>query len=62
MYEWDSSILEPVYTLLQIGCQSNVKKMADSVDPYEIAHYKSSHLDLHCLLRYLCYGLHGRKG
>ena len=28
-------------------------RMADSVDPDEMAHYEPSHLDLHCLYRYL---------
>ena len=27
--------------------------MANSVDPDEMAHYEPSHLDLHCLHRYL---------
>ena len=27
-------------------------RMANSVDPDEMAHYKPSHLDLHCLRRY----------
>ena len=27
-------------------------KKRDSVDPDEMAHYKLSHLDLHCLHRY----------
>ena len=31
----------------------NKNGMADSVDPDETAHYKPSHLDLHCLHRYL---------
>ena len=30
-----------------------IKKMASSVDADEIAHYGPSHLDLHCLHRYL---------
>ena len=35
------------------GCQSKIKnRMADSVDPDEMAHYEQSHLDLHCLHRY----------
>ena len=29
--------------------------MANSVDPDEMAHYEPSHLDLHCLQRYLCW-------
>ena len=29
--------------------------MADSVDSDEMAHYELSHLDLHCLQRYLCW-------
>ena len=28
--------------------------MANSVDPDEKAHYEQSHLDLHCLQRFLC--------
>ena len=28
-------------------------RMANSVDPNEMAHYKPSHLDLYCLRRYL---------
>ena len=30
-----------------------INKMASSVDPDEMAHYEPSHLDLHCLNRYL---------
>ena len=30
-----------------------INKMASSVDPDEMAHYEPSHLDLHCLHRYL---------
>ena len=29
------------------------QRMANSVDPDETARYESSHLDLHCLQRYL---------
>ena len=36
-------------------------KMASSVDPDEMAHYVPSHLDLHCLRRYL-YRSAGLKG
>ena len=32
-------------------------RMANSVDPDEMAHYEPSHLDLHCLQRYLYMGL-----
>ena len=36
------------------GFQSKISnRMANSVDPDEMAHYKPSHLDLHCLQRYL---------
>ena len=36
------------------GCLSNIKnRMANSVDPDEMACYKLSHLDLHCLQNYL---------
>ena len=30
-----------------------INKMASCVDPDEMAHYEPSHLDLHCLHRYL---------
>ena len=42
----------------------NIKNwMANSVDADEIAHHEPSHLDLHCLQRYLtCFGLHGWNG
>ena len=30
-----------------------INRMANSVDPDETTHYESSHLDLHCLHRYL---------
>ena len=30
-----------------------INKMASSVDPDEMAHYEPSHLDLHCLHRYM---------
>ena len=32
---------------------SEIKKMANSVDPDETAHHEPSHLDLHGLQRYL---------
>ena len=35
--------------------------MANSVHPDETAHYEPSHLDLHCLQRYLCWSA-GMKG
>ena len=35
--------------------------MANSVDPDETAHYEPSHLDLHCLHRYLFWSA-GLKG
>ena len=31
----------------------NKNRMENGIDPDEIAHYESSHLDLHCLQRYL---------
>ena len=37
-----------------VGFQSKIKnRMANSVDTDEMAHYEPSHLDLHCLQRYL---------
>ena len=38
--------------------------MANSVDPDETAHYELTHLDLHCLQRYLVWsvGLKGSSG
>ena len=30
-----------------------INKLANSVDPDETAHYEPSHLDLHCLHKYL---------
>ena len=30
-----------------------MNRMANNVDPDEMAHYEPSHLDLHCLQRYL---------
>ena len=37
-----------------MGFRSKKKKrMANSVDPDEMAHYEPSHLDLHCLHRYV---------
>ena len=39
---------------MQIGFQSSIKnRMANSVDPDEMACYEQSHLDLHCLHSYL---------
>ena len=35
--------------------------MANSVDPDETAHCEPSHVDLHCLQRYLCWSA-GMKG
>ena len=35
------------------GFSLKQKRMANSVDPDEMAHLEPSHLDLHCLLRYL---------
>ena len=31
--------------------------MANSVDPDEMAHYEPSHLDLHCLQKYLYWSI-----
>ena len=59
----DSSIFEfgQIHYCKQV-CQSKIKnRMANSVDPDKTAHYKPSHLDLHCLQRYL-YGSVGMKG
>ena len=41
-----------------------LNKMASIVDPDEMAHYEPSHLDLHCLHRYLYQstGLKGLRG
>ena len=42
------------HPLLQTGFQSKIKnRMADSVDPDEMAHYEPSYQDLHSLQRYL---------
>ena len=42
------------HPLLQIGFWAqNNKRMADSADPDETTRYEPSHLDLHCLQRYL---------
>ena len=50
----DSSISESGHSLLQIGFQSKINnRMVNSVDPDEMAPYEPSHLDLHCLQRYL---------
>ena len=39
---------------MRIGVQSKFNnRMANSVDPDETACYEQSHLDLHCLQRYL---------
>ena len=39
----------------------NQNRMANSVDPDEMAHYEPFHLDLHCSIRYL-YKSAGLKG
>ena len=40
--------------MLQIGFQSNINNsIANNEDPNETAHHELSHLDLHCLQRYL---------
>ena len=45
---------EDISTDAKTGFQSKTKnRMANSVDPDETAHYEPSHLDLHCLLRYV---------
>ena len=42
------------HPLLQIEVLvKNNNRMANSVDPDEMAHYEPSHLDLHCLQRYM---------
>ena len=38
-----------------------INKMASSVNPGEMSHYEPSHLDLHCLHRYLYLSI-GLKG
>ena len=44
------------YPLLQIEVSVNINnRMANSVDLNETAHEEPSHLDLHCLHRYLCW-------
>ena len=53
---------EDISTDAKTGFQSKTKnRMANSVDPDETAHYEPSHLDLHCLLRYLFWSA-GLKG
>ena len=37
-------------------------KMANSFDPDEMARYEPSHLDLHCLQRYICWFTTRLKG
>ena len=37
----------------KLGVQLNNNRMANSVDPDEMACHELSHLDLHCLHRYL---------
>ena len=41
--------------MMKIGFQSKVQNryFANSVDPYETAHYEPSHLDLNCLHGYM---------
>ena len=53
--DMDSSISELRHTHCgKSGFQSKINnKMANNADPDETAHYESSHLDLHCLGRYL---------
>ena len=51
----DSSISEfgHIHCFKQ-GCQSKISnRIANSADPDEKAQYEPSHLDLHCLQRYL---------
>ena len=38
------------------------KRMANSVDPDEMAHYEQSYLDLHCLQRYLYWCVRDERG
>ena len=58
----DSSIFELTHSLLQIGISvKNHNRKANSVDPHEMAYYELSHLDLHCLQRYLYLSV-GTKG
>ena len=51
----DSSILEFEHVhCLKKGFQFKVKnRMASNVDPDEMAHHEPSHLDLHCLHKFL---------
>ena len=51
----DSFIFDSGQThCLQIGIAvKNQNRIANSVDPDEMARYEPSHLDLHCLHRYL---------
>ena len=61
----ESSISEfGQHSLLQIGVSDRINNiMANSVDPDETARHEPSHLDLHCLHRYLSWsaGLNGLK-
>ena len=50
--EW--TVLSLNFDMSTDACQSKIKNiMANSVDPDEMAHYEPSHLELHCLQRYL---------
>ena len=43
--------------------QSNIKsRMANSVFPDEMAHYEPSHLDLHCLEKYMFWSYRVERG
>ena len=58
-HPWDPDMDLSTHKLGQVhwfkqGFQSEIKnRTANSVDPDEMAHYEPSHLDLHCLHRYL---------
>ena len=48
--------------VMQIGVSvKNQNRMANSVEPDEMAHYEPSHQDLNCLQKH-CFSLQGRKG
>ena len=59
-----SSIFELVRTIVpnrfvsQKQKQNGKNRMANSVDPDEMAHNEPSHQDLHCLHK-ICFGLQG---
>ena len=48
--KWTLPLLNLVMSMLQIEMSvKNQNRMANSVDPDEMAHYEPSHQDLHCL-------------